>query len=47
LSLENQKKILIECLDRNQLYVNYSEIDDEDYDISEEDKKLNKKFYGG
>ena len=45
LSLENQKKFLIECLDKNQLYVNYSEIDDEDYGMSKEDKKLNKQFY--
>jgi adenine-specific DNA-methyltransferase len=46
LSLENQKKFLIECLDKNQLYVNLSEIDDEDYGVSKEDKELNKKFYG-
>ncbi len=45
LSLENQKKFLIEILDQNQLYVNYSEIDDEMYGVSDEDKKLNKKFY--
>lgn len=46
LSLENQKKFLIECLDKNQLYANLSEIDDVDYAVSEEDKGLNKKFYG-
>lgn len=46
LSLENQKKFLIECLDKNQLYVNLSEIDDEDYGVLKEDKDLNKKFYG-
>ncbi len=45
LSLENQKRFLIECLDKNHLYINYSEIDDEEYGISEEDKKLNKEFY--
>jgi len=45
LSLKDQKKFLIEVLDKNHLYVNYSEIDDKDYKISEEDKKLNKKFY--
>ena len=45
LSLKNQKKFLIEVLDKNHLYVNYSEIDDKDYKISAEDKKLNKKFY--
>lgn len=45
LSIEDQKKFLIEVLDKNMLYVNYSEIDDKDYKISEEDKKLNKQFY--
>jgi adenine-specific DNA-methyltransferase len=46
LSLEDQKRFLLECLDKNHLYVNYSEIDDEEYGISEEDKKLNREFYG-
>jgi len=45
LSLENQKKFLIQVLDKNHLYVNYSEINDKSYNISEEDKKLNKQFY--
>ena len=45
LSIVDQKKFLIEVLDKNHLYVNYSEIDDKDYNISTDDKKLNKKFY--
>ncbi|KUK67485.1 MAG: hypothetical protein XD87_0096 [candidate division WS6 bacterium 36_33] len=45
LSLENQKEFLLEVLDQNQLYINYSEIEDEMYGVSEEDKKLNKEFY--
>lgn len=45
LSLDNKKKFLIEVLDKNMLYVNFSEIDDKDYNISAEDKKLNKHFY--
>ena len=45
LSLKDQKKFLIAVLDKNHLYVNYSEIEDKDYKISTEDKKLNKKFY--
>lgn len=45
LSIEDQKRFLLECLDKNHLYVNYSEIDDEEYGVSEEDKKLNKEFY--
>ena len=46
LSLKDQKHFLIEILDKNQLYVNYSEIDDKDYKVSDADKKLNKMFYG-
>lgn len=45
LGLEDQKKFLIEVLDKNLLYVNYSEIDDKDYKISKEDKALNAQFY--
>ena len=45
LSIEDQKRFLLECLDNNHLYVNYSEIDDEEYGVSEEDKKLNREFY--
>lgn len=45
LSVDDQKKFLMECLDKNQLYINYSEIDDEDYSVSEGDKKINKEFY--
>jgi len=45
LSIEDQKRFLLECLDKNHLYVNYSEIDDEEYGVSERDKELNKKFY--
>ena len=47
LSLTDQKHFLIEILDKNQLYVNYSEIDDADYKVSDNDKKLNQMFYGG
>jgi len=47
LNLDEQKKLLLEMLDYNDLYVNYSEIDDAIYNVSEEDKKLNKKLYRG
>lgn len=46
LSFEQQKEFLIEILDKNHLYVNLSEIDDTTYNVSDEDKKLNKEFYG-
>ena len=44
--LKKQKKLLVELLDKNQLYVNLSEIEDEDFGVSDEDKGLNKQFYG-
>ena len=43
--LEKQKKLLGELLDKNQLYVHLSEIEDEDFGVSEEDKTLNRQFY--
>ncbi|KXU05829.1 DNA methyltransferase [Streptococcus oralis] len=46
LSLAEQKQVLLELVDNNNLYVNYSEIDDSDYGISEQEKKLNRQFYG-
>ncbi|MCE2399366.1 site-specific DNA-methyltransferase [Candidatus Poribacteria bacterium] len=44
--LEAQKHLLVELLDKNQLYVNLSEIEDADFAVSAEDKALNKMFYG-
>lgn len=46
LSIAHKKQLLLEVIDLNHLYVNYSEIDDNDYGVSTEDKKLNKQFYG-
>lgn len=45
--LEVQKRLLVELLDKNQLYVNLSEIEDADFGVSDGDKALNKKFYEG
>ena len=44
--VEQQKHLLAELLDKNQLYVNLSEIEDTDFGVSEEDKTLNREFYG-
>ena len=44
--LEKQKYCLAKLLDKNQLYVNLSEIEDADFGVSEKDKALNKAFYG-
>jgi hypothetical protein len=46
LAIEDQKRFLMEVLDKNALYVNLSEMDDETYGVSEEDKRLNRQFYG-
>jgi len=47
ISSKQQKEFLIEMLNKNQLYVNLSEIDDSQFKITKEDKELNKKFYRG
>jgi len=44
--LEKQQRLLADLLDKNQLYVNLSEIDDALFNVSGEDKDLNSKFYG-
>lgn len=46
LTVDDKKRFLMELLDKNQLYVNYCDIDDEKYHISEEDKAFTKSFYG-
>jgi len=46
LSFEDQQKFLVSLLDKNLLYVPYCDIEDKSYGISEEVKKLNRKFYG-
>ena len=45
LSMDDQKRFLIECLDKNLLYIPFSEIDNEEYNISDEDKRLTREFY--
>ena len=47
LSFAEQKQLLFEIIDQNNLYVNFSDVDDDNYRISEYEKKLNKEFYGG
>ena len=45
LSLEDQKRFLIECLDKNLLYVPLSDIDSDEYGVTDEDKRLSREFY--
>lgn len=44
-SLEDKKKILLSLIDKNKLYVNYSELEDEERHVSEEDKVFTRSFY--
>jgi adenine-specific DNA-methyltransferase len=46
LSAAEQKRLLTELVDANCLYINYSDIDSGDYQISEADKRINRLFYG-
>lgn len=45
LTISEKKKMLIEIMDANQMYLSYSEIDDESYQVSESIKKLNHSFF--
>ena len=45
LSFANQKQLLLEIVDNNNLYVNYKDIDDDKYKVSVKDKKLNRDIY--
>lgn len=47
LNLEERKRIMVKMLDKNQLYYNYNNIDDENVRdlISDSDYKFNKSFY--
>lgn len=46
LSLNDKKRFLLELLDKNQLYVNYCDVEDETFAVSEDDKAFTKSFYG-
>src|SRR5699024_7923925 len=45
LTLEEKKDVLTQVLDMNQLYLNYSEIEDTQHGISEDVKAFNDSFY--
>ena len=45
LCMEDRKRFLMECLDKNLLYVPYSEMDDMEFGISKHDKRINNLFY--
>ena len=45
LDFDVAQKVLLDCLDKHHLYVNLSEIDDNQYDINSSEKAINKEFY--
>jgi adenine-specific DNA-methyltransferase len=45
LTLVEQKQHLLELLDKNQLYVNLSSLNDKDFSVSAEEKKVTQDFY--
>ncbi len=45
LELKQQKEHLIELLDKNQLYVNLSSLNDKDFEVSKEEKEVTQDFY--
>lgn len=46
LSIDDQKRFLMELLDKNMLYVNLCDIDDAEFGVSDADKAFTKSFYG-
>ena len=45
LSLDDQKRFLIECLDKNMLYIPFADLDDTHFALTENDKLLTRQFY--
>ena len=45
LSIDDQKRFLIECLDKNMLYIPLADIDDTHFALTENDKLLTRQFY--
>lgn len=45
LSFQEKKTVLISLLDKNQLYVNYCDIEDQDFVVSETDQAFTNSFY--
>ena len=45
LSMDDKKRFLMDLLDKNLLYVNYCDIDDAEFGVSEQDKTFTRSFY--
>lgn len=46
LSLDDAKRVLMDCLDANHLYVNLNSLGDKYFPVSDEDAAINRTFYG-
>jgi adenine-specific DNA-methyltransferase len=46
LSIKNQKEFLLEVLDKNMLYIPFTEMEDETYKLAKSTLKANRSFYG-
>lgn len=45
LNINDQKRFLIECLDKNLLYIPLSEVDNDEFGLNTKDRELTRKFY--
>ena len=45
LQIDNQRRFLIECLDKNLLYVPAADMASSEYGVSDEDQRLTREFY--
>jgi len=46
LSIEDKRRFILELLDKNMIYVNLCDLDDEEYAIGDADKAFTRSFYG-
>lgn len=47
LLLDDKKKMYLSMLDLNSMYINYEDMEDDKFKLSDSDIKLTKQFYGG
>ena len=47
LEIKDKKKVLMELIDKNKLYLNYSDMEDEKYSVSDDEKNFTNSFYKG
>ena len=47
LEIKDKKKVLMELIDKNKLYLNYSDMEDEKFSVSDDEKNFTNSFYKG